>query len=226
MLFGRPVLGQEESVVSLFKVEADEPHAFRTRESLGRASVNTIEVLNGLQPGDRVVLSDISTWDQFDRVHRIRPLCCVEQRGRSPANGAMSMSEASALIQLHNDSKTFHDEVETHAVDSIDLSIYAGEHVVISGPSGCGESTLLSILGRRRSWPRSRRRSRRATGAPSRRPASLNPASKRACALGAAYAGRRRSRAAILSIQEGAGSCSWPRRADSHPVDGLRGATH
>ena len=36
--------------------------------SLGRASVNTIEVLEGLQPGDRVVLSDMSTWDQFDRV--------------------------------------------------------------------------------------------------------------------------------------------------------------
>ena len=60
--------GQEESVVSLFKVEADGTHAARTRVSLGRASVNTIEVLEGLQPGDRVVLSDMSTWDQSDRV--------------------------------------------------------------------------------------------------------------------------------------------------------------
>ncbi len=65
---GRPVFGQEESVVSLFQVEADGTHAARTRVSLGRASVNTIEVLDGLQPGDRVVLSDMSTWDQFDRV--------------------------------------------------------------------------------------------------------------------------------------------------------------
>ena len=66
---GRPVFGQEESVVSLFKVEAvDGTHAVRTRVSLGRASVNTIEVLEGLQPGDRVVLSDMSTWDQYDRV--------------------------------------------------------------------------------------------------------------------------------------------------------------
>ena len=65
---GRPVFGQEESVVSLFKVEEDGTHAARTRVSLGRASVNTIEVLDGLQPGDRVVLSDMSTWDQFDRV--------------------------------------------------------------------------------------------------------------------------------------------------------------
>ena len=65
---GRPVFGQEQSDVSLFKVEEDGTHASRMRVSLGRASVNTIEVLEGLQPGDRVVLSDMSTWDQFDRV--------------------------------------------------------------------------------------------------------------------------------------------------------------
>ncbi|MCY4633774.1 MAG: HlyD family efflux transporter periplasmic adaptor subunit [Acidobacteria bacterium] len=68
LFVGRPVFGQEESMVSLFRVEADGTHASRMRVSLGRASVNTIEVLEGLQPGDRVVLSDMSTWDQFDRV--------------------------------------------------------------------------------------------------------------------------------------------------------------
>ena len=68
LFVGRPVFGQEESIVSLFTVESDGMHAARTRVSLGRASVNTIEVLEGLQPGDRVVLSDMSTWDQFDRV--------------------------------------------------------------------------------------------------------------------------------------------------------------
>ena len=68
LFVGRPVFGQEESVVSLFRVEADGTHAFRMRVSLGRASVNTIEVLEGLQPGDRVVLSDTSSWDRFDRV--------------------------------------------------------------------------------------------------------------------------------------------------------------
>ena len=68
LFVGRPVFGQEESVVSLFKVEEDGTHASRARVSLGRASVNTIEVLEGLQPGDQVVLSDMSTWDQFDRV--------------------------------------------------------------------------------------------------------------------------------------------------------------
>ena len=65
---GRPVFGQEDSVVSLFRVEADGAHAARTPVTLGRASVSTIEVRNGLQPGDRVVLSDMSAWDQFDRV--------------------------------------------------------------------------------------------------------------------------------------------------------------
>ncbi len=68
LFVGRPVFGQEESVVTLFKVEEDGTHASRTRVSLGRASVNTIEILDGLEPGDRVVLSDMSTWDQFDRV--------------------------------------------------------------------------------------------------------------------------------------------------------------
>ena len=65
---GRPVFGQENSVVSLFKLEPESDDAVRTRVSLGRSSVNTIEVLEGLQPGDQVVLSDMSQWDAFDRV--------------------------------------------------------------------------------------------------------------------------------------------------------------
>ena len=65
---GRPVFGQEESVVSLFKLDAEGGEAVRTRVSLGRASVSDIEVLDGLQPGDQVVLSDMSQWDAFDRV--------------------------------------------------------------------------------------------------------------------------------------------------------------
>ena len=65
---GRPVFGQEESVVNLFKLQPDSDEAVRTRVSLGRSSVNTIEVLEGLQPGDEVVLSDMSQWDAFDRV--------------------------------------------------------------------------------------------------------------------------------------------------------------
>jgi HlyD family secretion protein len=64
----RPVFGQEESVVSLFKFDPETGEAVRVRVSLGRASVNNIEVIEGLQPGDQVVLSDMSQWDAFDRV--------------------------------------------------------------------------------------------------------------------------------------------------------------
>lgn len=65
---GRPVYGQEDSVVSLFKLQPGSDEAVRTRVELGRSSVNTIEVRAGLQPGDQVVLSDMSQWDAFDRI--------------------------------------------------------------------------------------------------------------------------------------------------------------
>jgi putative ABC transport system ATP-binding protein len=53
-----------------------------------------------------------------------------------------------ALIQMSDIRKVFHaDEVETHALAGIYLSIQKGEYVSISGPSGCGKSTLLSLLG-------------------------------------------------------------------------------
>jgi putative ABC transport system ATP-binding protein len=53
-----------------------------------------------------------------------------------------------ALIKLENLSKVFYtDEVETHALSGIHLTIDRGEFVAIAGPSGCGKSTLLSILG-------------------------------------------------------------------------------
>lgn len=65
---GRPVYGQEDSVVSLFKLQPGSDEAVRTRVELGRSSVNTIEVRGGLQPGDQVVLSDMSQWDAFDRI--------------------------------------------------------------------------------------------------------------------------------------------------------------
>jgi putative ABC transport system ATP-binding protein len=53
-----------------------------------------------------------------------------------------------SLIQLQKVKKVFiTDEVETHALSSIDLEIHNGEYVSIAGPSGCGKTTLLSILG-------------------------------------------------------------------------------
>ncbi|MCL4847245.1 MAG: HlyD family efflux transporter periplasmic adaptor subunit [Acidobacteria bacterium] len=64
---GRPAFGQEQSTVGLFKLDG-QGGASRTAVRLGRSSVNTIEVLEGLQPGDQVILSDMSAWDAFDRV--------------------------------------------------------------------------------------------------------------------------------------------------------------
>jgi HlyD family secretion protein len=64
---GRPAFGQENSSVSLFKVMPD-GEAVRTTVKLGRSSVNTIEIVEGLQPGDQVVLSDMSTWDEYQRI--------------------------------------------------------------------------------------------------------------------------------------------------------------
>jgi len=65
---GRPAFGQENSTVGLFKLVDDGKYADRVQVKLGRSSVNTIEILGGLKPGDRVILSDMSQWDRFDRV--------------------------------------------------------------------------------------------------------------------------------------------------------------
>ena len=65
---GRPVFGQPNSSVSLFKVEPDGKGASRLTVKLGRSSVNTIEVLEGLNVGDQVILSDMSAQDQNPRI--------------------------------------------------------------------------------------------------------------------------------------------------------------
>ncbi len=58
------------------------------------------------------------------------------------------MNASQPLIKLENVKKVFYtDEVETHALDNINMEIRSGEYVAIAGPSGCGKSTLLSILG-------------------------------------------------------------------------------
>jgi HlyD family secretion protein len=67
LFVGRPAFGQEQSTVGLFKLNA-EGEATRAQVQLGRSSVNTIEVLSGLSEGDQVVLSDMSAWDQFERI--------------------------------------------------------------------------------------------------------------------------------------------------------------
>jgi HlyD family secretion protein len=65
---GRPVHGQSESTVGLFKVVDDGAEAVRVNVKLGRSSVNTVEILQGLNTGDKVILSDMSAWENFDRV--------------------------------------------------------------------------------------------------------------------------------------------------------------
>jgi len=65
---GRPVHATENSTVSLFKLVNDGAGAVRVKVKLGRTAVNTIEVLDGLKEGDRVILSDMSTYDNADRI--------------------------------------------------------------------------------------------------------------------------------------------------------------
>jgi HlyD family secretion protein len=65
---GRPVHGQSDSTIGLFKIMDDGAEAVRVNVKLGRSSVNTIEILDGLKVGDKVILSDMSAWDNFDRV--------------------------------------------------------------------------------------------------------------------------------------------------------------
>jgi HlyD family secretion protein len=65
---GRPASGQENGTVGLFKLEPDGSNATRVKVKLGRSSVNTIEILDGLKDGDQVVLSDMSAWDSYDHI--------------------------------------------------------------------------------------------------------------------------------------------------------------
>ena len=65
---GRPAFGQEHSTAGIFLLEADGVYANRTQVALGRSSVNTIEIVKGLNPGDQVILSDMSQWDSHDRI--------------------------------------------------------------------------------------------------------------------------------------------------------------
>jgi HlyD family secretion protein len=65
---GRPVFGQQDSTVRLFKIEPDGKYANVVKVTFGRSSVNTIEVKDGLKVGDRVILSDMSAYDNYDRI--------------------------------------------------------------------------------------------------------------------------------------------------------------
>jgi HlyD family secretion protein len=68
LFMGRPAFGQEQSTISLFKMDGDGSGASRVQVKLGKSSVNAMEILSGLNVGDTVILSDMSQWDAFDRV--------------------------------------------------------------------------------------------------------------------------------------------------------------
>ncbi|MGE5569513.1 MAG: efflux RND transporter periplasmic adaptor subunit [Rhodospirillales bacterium] len=65
---GRPTSGQPNSTIKLFKVDPDRKGATLVTVKLGRSSVNTIEILEGLNVGDQVILSDMSAWDAYERI--------------------------------------------------------------------------------------------------------------------------------------------------------------
>jgi HlyD family secretion protein len=68
LFVGRPVHGQSDSTIGIFKIVDDGAEAVRVNVKLGRSSVNTIEIVQGLKVGDKVILSDMSAWDNFDRI--------------------------------------------------------------------------------------------------------------------------------------------------------------
>jgi len=65
---GRPAFGQAQSTVGMFKLEDGGKSAVRVNVHLGRSSVNTVEIMDGLQEGDQVILSDTSQWDSSNRI--------------------------------------------------------------------------------------------------------------------------------------------------------------
>jgi len=65
---GRPAFGQENSTASMFKIDPDGKAAVRVPVQLGRQSVNTIEIVRGLKQGDEVILSDMSRYENVDRI--------------------------------------------------------------------------------------------------------------------------------------------------------------
>jgi HlyD family secretion protein len=65
---GRPAYGQQNSKITLFKLVEEGRYAVRVPVELGRMSVNNVEIVQGLVPGDEVILSDTSAWDDNDRI--------------------------------------------------------------------------------------------------------------------------------------------------------------
>jgi HlyD family secretion protein len=71
LYMGRPAFGQGQQTVGLFRLNPDGQEALRVSVTLGRSSVSTIEIVNGLKEGDQVILSDTSSMDSYNRI-RVR----------------------------------------------------------------------------------------------------------------------------------------------------------
>jgi len=68
LYIGRPMQGEADSAASVFKVVSNEREALRARVKFGRTSVNAIEILEGLHVGDRIILSDMSAWEDHEKL--------------------------------------------------------------------------------------------------------------------------------------------------------------
>jgi len=68
LYIGRPIFASADSTVELFKLVDEDKFAIRVRVRFGRVSVTTIEILEGLEVNDTIILSDISQWDDVDRI--------------------------------------------------------------------------------------------------------------------------------------------------------------
>lgn len=65
---GRPAFGEEGGEIEMFRLDPEGEYGYRVRVRLGRTSVNTVEIVEGLSVGDAVILSDTSAWDGYDRI--------------------------------------------------------------------------------------------------------------------------------------------------------------
>ena len=119
----------------VFVVAPDGSHAERRNVRLGRRNPDYVEVVDGLKPGEKVIVSGYEAFQKMDRVEFEKP------QFRQPiAEGPM--------ITLKHLAKVYRTtEVETTAMRDMNLEVRDGEFVAVMGPSGCGKSTFLNIVG-------------------------------------------------------------------------------
>ena len=68
LFVARPAFGEEKSTIGVFKLDRDGKTASRVQVSIGRSSASNVEILQGLREGDEVILSDMSRWEQYERI--------------------------------------------------------------------------------------------------------------------------------------------------------------